>query len=113
MDLFELTTKLIAIPSVTGDEKAVGEFLSAHLESLGYNVQQQEVETDRFNVIATTDVSPRVVLSTHMDTVPPHIPSSENKEWIFGRGRRDSGLTPRIGREELGCALVETELAAS
>ena len=49
MDLFELTRKLIDIPSVTGDEKSVGEFLSAHLESLGYNVQRQEVEKDRFN----------------------------------------------------------------
>lgn len=90
MDLFELTRKLIDIPSITGDEKAVGEFLAAHLESLGYNVQRQEVEKDRFNVIATTDASPRIVLSTHMDTVPPHIASSENEEWIFGRGACDA-----------------------
>lgn len=90
MDLFALTRKLIEIPSVTGDEKAVGEFLSAHLDSLGYRVQRQEVEKDRFNVIATTDASPRVVLSTHMDTVPPHITYSENEESIFGRGACDA-----------------------
>jgi len=90
MDLFELTRKLIDIPSVTGDEKAAGEFLSAHLQSLGYRVEQQEVEKDRFNILATTGAPPRVVLSTHMDTVPPHLASSENNEWIFGRGACDA-----------------------
>ncbi len=90
MDLFELTRKLIDIPSVTGDEKAAGVFLSAYLESLGYKVQRQEVEKNRFDVIATTGAPPRVVLSTHMDTVPPHIASSENEEWIFGRGACDA-----------------------
>jgi acetylornithine deacetylase len=90
MDLFELTKKLIDIPSVTGDEKAIGKFLSAHLQSLGYKVELQELETDRFNVFATMGAPPRVVLSTHMDTVPPHIPASENEELIYGRGACDA-----------------------
>jgi acetylornithine deacetylase len=90
MDLFGLTRKLIDIPSVTGDEKAAGEFLAAHLENLGYQVEQQEVEKNRFNVIATTGAPHRVVLSTHMDTVPPHIASSENEQLIFGRGACDA-----------------------
>ena len=90
MNLFELTRKLIDIPSVTGDEKSVGMFLKSHLESLGYNVEMQEVERDRFNVIATTDKPPRVVLSTHMDTVPPNIASSEDEKRIFGRGACDA-----------------------
>ncbi len=90
MDLFELTRKLIDIPSVTGDEKAAGEFLSAHLQRLGYKVDQQEVQEGRFNVCATTGAPPRVVLSTHMDTVPPHLAANENDEWIFGRGACDA-----------------------
>lgn len=90
MKLFELTRKLIDIPSVTGDEKAVGEFLASHLEGLGYQVEMQEVAADRFNVIATTRASPRLVFSTHMDTVPPHIPSSEDEERIYGRGACDA-----------------------
>src|SRR4051812_429413 len=90
MNLFELTRKLIDIPSVTGDEKAVGIFLAEQLESLGFSASLQEVETDRFNVIATTDRRPRVVLSTHMDTVPPFIPSSEDQTRIFGRGACDA-----------------------
>ena len=90
MNVFELTRKLIDIPSVTGDEKAVGMFLTSHLEDLGYRVDTQEVERDRFNVIATSGGLPRVVLSTHLDTVPPHIASNENEERIFGRGACDA-----------------------
>ncbi|MDQ5845682.1 MAG: M20/M25/M40 family metallo-hydrolase [Acidobacteriota bacterium] len=90
MDLFELTRKLIDIPSVTGDENSVGMFLTSNLERLGYRVQKQEVENKRFNVIASTEASPRVVLSTHMDTVPPHIPSKEDADRIYGRGACDA-----------------------
>ncbi|HWN08461.1 MAG TPA: M20/M25/M40 family metallo-hydrolase [Pyrinomonadaceae bacterium] len=90
MDLFELTRKLIDIPSVTGEERSVGEFLRAYLESLGYNVEMQDVAPDRFNVIATTDAPPSVIFSTHMDTVPPFIPSSEDAARIHGRGACDA-----------------------
>lgn len=90
MNVNELTRKLIDIPSVTGEEKQVGLFLKSQLEDLGYVVEMQEVEKDRFNVIATAGAWPRVVLSTHMDTVPPHIVSSEDEEKIFGRGACDA-----------------------
>jgi acetylornithine deacetylase len=90
MNLFELTRKLIDIPSVTGDEKNVGLFLASHLEGLGYQVKKQGVSEDRFNIIATAGPTPRVVLSTHMDTVPPHIESSEDEERIYGRGACDA-----------------------
>lgn len=90
MNLFELTRKLIDIPSSTGEEKSVGEFLASHLEGLGYQVDRQRVSEDRFNVIATTGARPRVVFSTHMDTVPPFIAASENEERIFGRGACDA-----------------------
>lgn len=90
MNLFELTRHLIDIPSVTGDEKAVGDFLRAHLETLGYQVDMQAVDADRFNVFATTGNPPRVVFSTHMDTVPPFIVSSEDEACIYGRGSCDA-----------------------
>jgi acetylornithine deacetylase len=90
MNVFELTRRLIDIPSVTGDELAVGQFLSNYLEQLGYRVERYEVTPDRFNVIATTEASPRVVFSTHMDTVPPFIESSEDEEFIYGRGACDA-----------------------
>jgi acetylornithine deacetylase len=90
MDLFILTRQLIDIPSVTGDEAAVGHFLSTYLRDLGYRVEKQEVVPDRFNVIATTEQPPRIAFSTHMDTVPPFVPSSEDEENIYGRGSCDA-----------------------
>jgi acetylornithine deacetylase len=90
MNLFELTRTLIDVPSLTGDELAVVQYLSNHLEELGYKVERQEVAQDRFNVIATRSESPRVVFSTHMDTVPPFIGSSEDEEFIYGRGSCDA-----------------------
>ena len=90
MNFFELTRKLIDIPSVTGAENTVGVFIASHLEGLGYEVKKQQVEKNRFNVIATTAAAPRVILSTHMDTVPPHIVSSEDEKRIYGRGACDA-----------------------
>jgi acetylornithine deacetylase len=90
MDVNELTRQLIDIPSVTGDEQAVGEFLHSHLEDLGYSVRRQHVTTDRFNVFATTNAKPEIVLSTHIDTVPRFIASSEDVENIYGRGACDA-----------------------
>lgn len=90
MNLFTLTRELIDIPSLTGDELMVGQFLAAHLETIGYNVERQKVAEDRFNILATTDDKPRIVFSTHMDTVPPFIPSSEDTDYIYGRGSCDA-----------------------
>jgi acetylornithine deacetylase len=90
MKLFELTKELIDIPSLTGEEARVGQYLATCLDRLGYRVERQEVERERFNIIATTEVLPRVVFSTHMDTVPPFIASSEDEEFIYGRGSCDA-----------------------
>jgi acetylornithine deacetylase len=90
MNLFELTRELIDIPSVTGEELAVGQYLAKLLDELGYHVERQDVDQDRFNVIATTSESPRIVFSTHMDTVPPFIESSEDEEFVYGRGSCDA-----------------------
>src|SRR5437867_7786173 len=90
MTLFELTRQLIDIPSVTGDESAAAQFLFTSLRDLGYRVETQQVERDRFNVLATTKAAPRIVFSTHIDTVPPFIRSSEDDAHIYGRGSCDA-----------------------
>ncbi|HLM58883.1 MAG TPA: M20/M25/M40 family metallo-hydrolase, partial [Pyrinomonadaceae bacterium] len=89
-NLYELTRRLIDIPSPSGEEQEVGRFLASYLRELGYRVELQEVVDGRANVIATTASAPRVVLSTHMDTVPPFIPSGEDGEEIRGRGSCDA-----------------------
>jgi acetylornithine deacetylase len=90
VDVFKLTRELIDIPSVTGDEFHVGTSLAELLNRYGYHVELLELTNDRANVIATTGDQPRVVLSTHMDTVPPHFASSEDDEFIHGRGACDA-----------------------
>ena len=90
MTLFELARKLIDIPSLTGDEFAVGQFLSCFLSDQAYGVETQEVEPSRLNVIATTKGPPRIVFSTHLDTVPPFIPSTADELTIYGRGSCDA-----------------------
>ena len=90
IDVFKLTRELIDIPSVTGDEFHVGTSIAELLNRHGYQVDLQEIENGRANVIATTGNQPKIVLSTHMDTVPPYIAASEDDEFIYGRGACDA-----------------------
>ena len=90
IDIFTLARELIDIPSVTGEEFQIGTLLGELLNRLGYQVELQDVEDERSNVIATTAARPRIVLSTHMDTVPPFVESSEDDGFIYGRGSCDA-----------------------
>lgn len=90
MHLFTLTRTLIDLPSITGDESAAGRFLFDYLETLGYRVETQPIDDGRFNVFARLAGKARIVFSTHIDTVPPFIPSSEDEEFIHGRGSCDA-----------------------
>jgi acetylornithine deacetylase len=90
IEVLRLTRELIDIPSVTGEEFQVGTSLAELLNRLGYHVELQDVSPERSNIIATTEARPRIVLSTHMDTVPPFITSSEDDEFIYGRGACDA-----------------------
>jgi acetylornithine deacetylase len=89
MELFELTKRLVNFNSVTGNEQGCGEFLRCYLAEQGYQVEVQPVEGKRSNIFAFMG-QPRVVLSTHMDTVPPFVPASEDDKFIYGRGSCDA-----------------------
>src|SRR5215475_4532646 len=93
MDAYSLTRTLVDIESVTGREQAVGDFLFATLTRLasafGGAVERMPVAPERSNILATWG-TPVVTLSTHMDTVPPYFPSSEDEEFIRGRGACDA-----------------------
>jgi len=92
MDAVTLTRQLVDIESITGNEAAVGNYLYGELCRIGYVTRKMPVEGDRFNVYATSveHPHPAIVLSTHMDTVPPFIPSSEDEARIYGRGSCDA-----------------------
>ena len=85
-----LTRSLVDIPSVSGDEGEICAFVASYLERLGYRVELQEAAPGRSNVIARTGSAPRVVFASHLDTVPPFAPSSEDAEHVFGRGACDA-----------------------
>jgi acetylornithine deacetylase len=92
MDAVTLTRQLVDIESVTGNEAAVGNYLYGELCRLGYQTQKMAVDNNRFNVYATSpeQPNPKIVFSTHMDTVPPFIASTEDAEKIYGRGSCDA-----------------------
>jgi acetylornithine deacetylase len=92
MDVVSFTRQLVDIESISGHEGRVGEFLHQQLCRMGYQSRKMPVEAERYNVWATWpgDEHPAVVLSTHMDTVPPFIPSSEDMTRVYGRGACDA-----------------------
>jgi len=77
----------------------VGDFLAEYLGARGWAVEKTEVPQPaesvgvgkRWNVYAGVDgQTPDVVFSTHMDTVPPYIPFSEDADFMYGRGVSDA-----------------------
>jgi len=93
MNPVELTRALVDIESITENEKQVGDFLFAHLSPLadGYagRIERIPAARDRDNILVTWS-DPIITLSTHMDTVPPFFPSSEDSGFVWGRGSCDA-----------------------
>jgi acetylornithine deacetylase len=92
MDVVSFTRQLVDIESITGNEGPVGDVIHQELGLMGFHAQKMVVEGQRSNVFATCPEQPRpeIVFSTHMDTVPPYIPSSETTDRIYGRGSCDA-----------------------
>jgi acetylornithine deacetylase len=108
MEVFELTRRLLSIPSISGNEKAVALFLADYLSAIGFHVEMQDAEADRPNVYARRG-EPDIVLSTHTDTVPPYVEFSEDDEFIYGRGACDAkGIIAAM--IEAGEALIEANV---
>jgi acetylornithine deacetylase len=99
LDPVQLTRRLVDIESTTYDEGAAGAFLAHFLTARGFLVETTPVPpspghpatSERLNVYAAAQPDPPdIVFSTHMDTVPPYIPSSEDEDYIYGRGSCDA-----------------------
>jgi acetylornithine deacetylase len=88
-----LLKSLMAIVSTSELEHEIGVFLEEHFQSLGYTVERIPIAqgSSRHNVYAYLGSSrqTRVLLTAHMDTVPPHIPLSIDGDIIRGRGSSD------------------------
>jgi acetylornithine deacetylase len=98
LDPVDLTRRLVDIESLTYNEGAVGAYLDDLLQARGFAVErtagpqppQSRYTGERFNLYAGSGERPDVVLSTHMDTVPPFLPSREDDLFLYGRGACDA-----------------------
>ncbi len=104
IDPIALTRQLVDIESTTYHEGACGEFLAELLTSQGWAVERMDVSQPeraatpgagtglRSNVYASrAGETPQVVLSSHMDTVPPFLgPCREDATHLYGRGVCDA-----------------------
>lgn len=88
-DVIALAEELLAIESFTGRESEAVEFVTRWFISRGWNVSVQEVSAGRGNVWASRSGA-GVALSTHLDTVPPHIPPRLEDGRLYGRGACDA-----------------------
>jgi acetylornithine deacetylase len=90
IDPIAFACRLIDVPSPTESELAVAELLERELTALGFTTQRHDVSETRFNLLARAGGRPRVVLNSHIDTVPPWFASSQDEEFIYGRGACDT-----------------------
>lgn len=90
--LLELHKSLVEQSSITGSEKPVTEFLRSYLESAGFTVETQAVAKNRDNIFAYYNNSRkcRVLVTSHLDTVPPYMPYERRGNEIWGRGTVDA-----------------------
>ncbi|MBA3850079.1 MAG: peptidase dimerization protein [Opitutus sp.] len=103
---------LMDLESTTGSEAACGRKLAADLRALGWQVREQPVAGDRFNLLATVG-EPRVTFSTHFDCVPPFFPSRVEGGRLVGRGACDAKgiLAAQVAAAERLRARGETRVA--
>ncbi|KAM0814187.1 putative Peptidase M20 dimerization domain-containing protein [Seiridium cardinale] len=96
-----LLKALIDIDSTSEKEHEIGLFLTDHLNSLGYTVERIAIfpGSTRHNVYAYLGQQrkARLLVTCHMDTVPPHIPFSIEGDIIRGRGACDD-LGPLVSQ---------------
>ncbi|RVX72336.1 hypothetical protein B0A52_04541 [Exophiala mesophila] len=88
-----LLKQLMDIPSISEDEEKVARFIASYLEDLGWTVELVPIApgSNRYNVYAYLghDRKARTCLTSHMDTVPPHIDFHIQGDIIYGRGACD------------------------
>jgi acetylornithine deacetylase len=123
---------LCEVASVTGNENAVGHLLVSFLEAHNFTVAKQSIgnySDGRFNIYAVPDASkspgfngassnsdpdvfqsrPKVILSSHIDTVPPHFNYSLSAP-KHSSSRKDILISGRGTVDDKAC--VATQIAA-
>jgi acetylornithine deacetylase len=93
--LLQLHKNLIEIPSITQQEQDVAQWLANHLLEQNLTVETQVVgdpANHRTNILAYPGKTrqTKVLLTSHIDVVPPFIPYREAGGKIYGRGSADA-----------------------
>ena len=89
MDDVAFLERLISIPSPSGEEEGVAEYLVERMTNLGFRARRDEVG----NVVGTLgdpEAGREIVLLGHMDTVPGFIPVRWRGNRLYGRGAVDA-----------------------
>lgn len=82
-----LLTKVVAVPSVSGDEGELASFLVEWCRERGMEARIDEVG----NLVATRGEGPRrLLLLGHLDTVPHHWTTEWREDELWGRGSVDA-----------------------
>ncbi|CAI4228749.1 unnamed protein product [Auanema sp. JU1783] len=93
-ELEQLLIKYMKHISTTGIEEGLAKSIKSDLGKDGWLITQQSLPTNesRFNLLATQSSQDKVrlILNTHLDTVPPYIPPTFDDENIYGRGSNDA-----------------------
>jgi len=110
----ELLEEMLAIPSPSTQERALGQWLVSRLRGMGFAARRDEVG----NVVAFWGSGPKeVMLLGHVDTVPGFIPVRREGNRLFGRGAVDAkgplaAAIAAVARQPAGAACRFTIIGA-
>jgi acetylornithine deacetylase len=89
-DVVAIAMQLMATASLTGDEGRVITVAESIATELGWSARRIPVTPGRDNLLLYGPQPVALVFSTHLDTVPPHIPPSIEGDRLVGRGACDA-----------------------
>ncbi|MCA2002906.1 MAG: YgeY family selenium metabolism-linked hydrolase [Chloroflexi bacterium] len=95
--LIEFTRRLLCVRSVTAEEKAVVEVLSAEMTRLGFDRVWVDDFGSLIGVVEGSQPGPTILLDGHCDTVDAYAPDWNHNPWggeiengrLYGRGAAD------------------------
>jgi acetylornithine deacetylase len=90
LDVVALAVALMAAPSTSGAEGPAIDAMEVVLRARGWRVTRVPVGPGRDDLFAEGERPAEVMLSTHLDTVPPYIAPRLDGERLYGRGACDA-----------------------
>lgn len=125
--LLSFHRSITEIKSISGNENEVGDFIVNFLEEHDFKVEKQVVkdegggdgdekdDNNAFNILAYSSPDPDIILTTHIDTVPPFIPYSLSQPADSDpeKDRKNIKIAGRGTVDAKGCVAAQTFAAIS